>query len=483
MHSLLSRSQSSTDRALVYLFLLAFACLGCQSPWRKTPAGLNGIQVSETTEQGNSNLTAFRNSRIQNPRRSTSDENATASLSDRDSETMDGELESNDVFLAQTLAASKLRKGESYPDPDRMRAMRDRPQKMADGMEISGTKASFDIAQRETDDESEESSDPMPEARVAALSDRGRSKTVASHASGRLTDDETVAQELPTNSKARPLAKANEAESYDVMENGDQPQVIPASHQAPLKTPTPKVDASEGLEDTDWRIHLQQAIEAIQRQQKAVKPTPEIALNLQASERLMNLLLGDLDKAYLPIEDLQQHEQDYFREQVHALYDAFDPAGHPVMARRWSLALASLRKAESFLATGADLELKNLAFCTQVDGFGIVTKFAQNQFQPEQECLLYCEVDNFTTLQVKNGYETQLQGNYEIVEANGRRVAQGLLPMNTDLCSNQRRDYFIVYQLYMPSDISAGKYQLKLTIEDMHGKKFGQSSIDFRVAK
>ncbi len=482
MHSLLFRSQTFTDRALVCFFVSVLASLGCQSPWRKTPANINGIQVAETTDKESHTATSFRNSRIQNPRRTTVDESATASLSDRDSEPMDGELESNDVFLAQTLAASKLRKGESYPDPDRMRAIRDRPQKMADGMEISATKASFDVAQRKSEDEAEEAVEQEAEPQVAELSDRGRSKTVASHASGRLTDEETVAHELPTNSKARPLAKADEGVSQDHLEKGDQPQVVPASHQSPLKTPPPKADAEE-MEDTDWRIHLQRAIEAIQRQQKAFKPTPEIALNLQASERLMNLLLGDLDKAYVPIEDLQQHEQDYFREQVHALYDAFDPAGHPVMARRWSLALASLRKAESFLATGADLELKNLAFCTQVDGFGIVTRFAQNQFQPEQECLLYCEVDNFTTLQVKNGYETQLQGNYEIVESNGRRVAQGLLPMNTDLCNNQRRDYFIVYQLYMPSDISAGKYQLKLTIEDMHGKKFGQSSIDFRVAK
>jgi hypothetical protein len=35
--------------------------------------------------------------------------------------------------------------------------------------------------------------------------------------------------------------------------------------------------------------------------------------------------------------------------------------------------------------------------------------------------------------------------------------------------------------LYMPAKIKPGAYQLRLYIEDLHGRKFGQSEVDFRI--
>ncbi len=95
--------------------------------------------------------------------------------------------------------------------------------------------------------------------------------------------------------------------------------------------------------------------------------------------------------------------------------------------------------------------------------------------------LLYCELDNFQAEQVKDGFETQLQGSYEIVDAGGRRVAELLLPVDSDVCRHQRRDYFIAYRIYMPQQIATGRYQLRLTIEDMKGRKFGQTNLDFQI--
>ena len=37
------------------------------------------------------------------------------------------------------------------------------------------------------------------------------------------------------------------------------------------------------------------------------------------------------------------------------------------------------------------------------------------------------------------------------------------------------------YRLFIPKDLAAGKYTLRLTIEDLKGKKSNQSSIDFKV--
>ncbi|MFN9915789.1 MAG: hypothetical protein ACK53L_24570, partial [Pirellulaceae bacterium] len=63
----------------------------------------------------------------------------------------------------------------------------------------------------------------------------------------------------------------------------------------------------------------------------------------------------------------------------------------------------------------------------------------------------------------------------------GRRVADQLLPMEREICQNHRRDYFIIYHIYMPAQIEPGKYQMRVTIEDMKARKFGQATVDFQV--
>jgi hypothetical protein len=198
---------------------------------------------------------------------------------------------------------------------------------------------------------------------------------------------------------------------------------------------------------------------------------------------MLSLILDDLDSAMTPIESLQAHEQEFFQHEFQALHAATDPKGNPVLNRRWTLALQSHRKAHMSLAAVSNLEVQNATFCTEVDSFGILSKFPQYHFRKDQELLLYCELDNFVSTPVKDGFETQLQGSYEIVDSNGRRVADQLLPMDQHVCRNQRRDYFIAYRMYMPQDIKTGRYTLKLTVEDMRGHKFGQTNVDFQIVQ
>ena len=143
--------------------------------------------------------------------------------------------------------------------------------------------------------------------------------------------------------------------------------------------------------------------------------------------------------------------------------------------------MMSQREATAHLAAVSNLEVRSVAFCTQVDGYGIYQKFAKNHFVPDQDVLLYCEIDNVAAEKVKSGYETQLQGSYEIRDAQGRLVADQELPMEPEVCMNHRRDYFMVYRIYVPTQIPAGNYELRLTIQDKKGGKYGHSSAAFEV--
>jgi hypothetical protein len=199
-------------------------------------------------------------------------------------------------------------------------------------------------------------------------------------------------------------------------------------------------------------------------------------------ERLALMLAGQFDQATAPVAGLQPAEQQYVQQQLAALRALLDPAGSPVRERRWSDALGQLRPAVNQLAAATGrLEVRGTQFCTAVESFGRVTAFPKYEFQPGQQVILYCEVDSFTALQTKEGYETELRGEYSIYNDKDVRVADQELPVDQQTCANYRRDYFIAYRLYLPKRLEPGSYRLQLTIEDGKSERYGQATVPFTI--
>lgn len=266
--------------------------------------------------------------------------------------------------------------------------------------------------------------------------------------------------------------------------------VQPASHESSkgldrsAKPAFTVEEEAEQAEDTlTWQEHLRQAILQLNQSSSQQLAMPQERLRQAMIARLLSLSLNDREAMLDPIEGLQPHEQDYVNYQLSAIFDAVDPEANPVSSRKWSLVMLNQRKANTHLASLSNLEINNMAFCTEVIDFGLTTPFPSNKFLPDQEVLLYLELDNFVCEKSKDGkaYETQLQGSYEIVDSNGRRIADQMLPADSHICKNIRRDYFIAYRIYMPPKVSPGSYTLKLTIEDLKGRKFGQADIQFQI--
>jgi len=233
-----------------------------------------------------------------------------------------------------------------------------------------------------------------------------------------------------------------------------------------------------------WNSSVNEAISKLERDLNDDSTQDEnIRLNQELTLRLLYLANRQLNSAMRPIDGLEVNEKDYFRHQLQALYEAGNPDAMPVKSRRWSLVMNSQRQATNHLAAASSLEVRSLAFCTDVQGFGVLTKFPHYQFKPDQEILLYCELENVLAQQVKAGFETELQGTYEIIDPSGRRVAEQLLPMEKEICQNHRRDYFIIYHIFMPMQIAPGNYQMRVMIEDMKASKFGQANLDFQIQK
>lgn len=252
--------------------------------------------------------------------------------------------------------------------------------------------------------------------------------------------------------------------------------------EAKLSSTTESTLADSSKESLTWEQHLQQAIKQLQKEPESLDG-PQQRIRRQIVSRLLSLSLNDREGMLESIQGLPSQEQDYFNYQLSAFFDSIDPEAPPKSSRKWSLVMLNQRKANSHLAALSNLEINNMAFCTEVIDFGVINPFTSNKFKSSEEVLLYLELDNFVSEKSRDGkgFETQLQGSYEIVDSSGRRIADQTLPTDSHVCKNIRRDYFIAYRIYLPQNITPGNYTLKLTVEDLKGHKFGQSDIQFQI--
>ncbi len=471
--------------------LLSHSLLGCRTPWPGTRASGPNFDDLIEIERRQSNIAGGKQTTAARERNAgESDLAATKNPAARKTLKSTIDLEADDEFftdyeqaspeeqamldqVSQSLLRQPQPQQQKLPVPmNTARNPTSPPSSSRSGAQPSSDQTSPDdsIGMRFTDDENAESvagpeqhSPPNKDFRpnfTKQDSPSPRREAELQPATHAAPKHEGAAAQLP--SYAEPLAENEE----------DAPQ--------PLKK-DPTGDKSD-LSSINFRELGYAMIDQLNKAY-GTATHPDERVDLAKKRRLLNLVLDDLNSAQEPIKDLQPEAADYIRNTFQGLYDATDIGGNPVASRRLTLALQSHRKAMQNLAKLAILEVQHLAFCTEVDSFGVVTKFPHYQFRPDQEVLLYCELENFVSQPVRGGFETQLQGSYEIVDSSGRRVADQILPEDADVCGNQRQDFYIAYRLHLPAEIEPGDYQFKLTIEDMKGQKFGQALIDFKIIR
>jgi hypothetical protein len=231
---------------------------------------------------------------------------------------------------------------------------------------------------------------------------------------------------------------------------------------------------------TDWSTAVADAIAALESQtQEPPRSAQEVTRH--AWLRVLYLAADRRDDALKPIPGIAASEQDFWTEQLYALATYLDTERLTDPARRSAEASRHLTRASARLGEASTLVVKNPAFCTEVSSYGVYTKFKEDSFKAGQAVILYTEVENFKSEETAKGFHTALRSSYQILDAQGRRVAENDLALTEEHCQNHRRDYFIRYFLSVPDRIYPGKYTLQLTIVDTLSQKIGQSSIEFTV--
>jgi hypothetical protein len=144
-------------------------------------------------------------------------------------------------------------------------------------------------------------------------------------------------------------------------------------------------------------------------------------------------------------------------------------------------AAQTLEAAAARLRDAGPLGLAHLAFCTEVNSYGVYKPFEKFEFTAGQEVLLYAEVDGFKAEVHSDGFRTTLSSGYEIVDSKGTTVDTREFGVTEEVCRNRRRDYFIRYQFHLPQQLAAGTYTLRLKMTDALSQKSGEATIDFSI--
>ena len=292
------------------------------------------------------------------------------------------------------------------------------------------------------------------------------------------SDDGDASQEqapAPVVEKTPPPAEVKVESPQTIAAPAATPEANPAVHQAGT------YQSGAWLKARDEVIAQLQEEIAGARSDKA--RAAEVA-HLETLLRMHYALAGRRDDALKPVKELREPEQEFWRSQALGMADLLSADRLANESRRYAVALKSLEEAESHLAAASSLALRNIALCRKVQDFGVIERFKSNDFTRNQEVLLYVEVRNFTARQKDDHqYETELQGSFRVLDRAGTSRAERTLPLDKQTCANLRRDYYIAYRLYIPSELAPGSYTLELTIEDKKGEKSNNALLDFNVTQ
>jgi hypothetical protein len=240
--------------------------------------------------------------------------------------------------------------------------------------------------------------------------------------------------------------------------------------------------ASTAAASDDWQQQLAAAAKALEQELNA-SPSLSTGDRRHVYLRLMHLAAGQCDAALRPIPGMEPAEQEFWSQQLFGLAKYLDIPSQPDRSRRAAEASRYLNDSLPKLAQLASLTVKNIAFCSEVSSYGVLTRFDKAEFQPGQQVLLYAEVENFVTESTPKGHHTALASSYQIFDSRGQRVQEHEFPLTEEFCLNPRRDFFVRYFLRLPDQIYEGQHTLQLTIEDTLGHKVGQAKIEFQVRR
>lgn len=262
----------------------------------------------------------------------------------------------------------------------------------------------------------------------------------------------------------------------EAMERRADVAVMPASYEGQ------PAGANALARQQGWADNLQQAISQLKEKAAHDPRTTEEAYR-HVRLRLMQLAAGEKMEALEPVPGLTPTEQAYWSNQLFTIATLLDHNDVSDDSLRASLAGDQLGAASAKLGELSALSVRNLAFCSEVYGFGDCEPKKPAKFKLGEEVMLYAEIENFRSESTEKGHHASLATSYEVLDKHGNRVEEGEFATVDDYCNRTRRDFYIEYTFTLPKRIYPNQYQLKLVIRDRLSGKIGHAIVDFEITE
>ncbi len=166
------------------------------------------------------------------------------------------------------------------------------------------------------------------------------------------------------------------------------------------------------------------------------KPKTAEDISKQARLRMLYALAGRREEAAKPIPAAPPAMQDFWTKELYGLSVLLDAERTPDTMSRAAEAKQHLSDGIMRIGEMAPLAVRNLSFCTVVQSYGCYTPFKKYEFLPDQEVLLYAEVENFGIESTPKGYHTSLRSSYQILDRSGQRIADHAISTTEEYCQN-----------------------------------------------
>jgi hypothetical protein len=141
----------------------------------------------------------------------------------------------------------------------------------------------------------------------------------------------------------------------------------------------------------------------------------------------------------------------------------------------------SLQVATELLRGPGRFQVRGLAFCSRIRGFGNIDRVQANTFGAGQAVLLYSEVEHFFSDPVPGGFRTRISSVIDLLDANGRLAWSQDFGVVEDTSTGPRRDYFMSYRFHLPHSIKAGVYSVRLTLCDELANRSASGAIALSI--
>ncbi len=232
--------------------------------------------------------------------------------------------------------------------------------------------------------------------------------------------------------------------------------------------------------DGTWQKHVENGLRLFKRQVEETQETSQRETDL-AKLMLLYLILGERDAA---LKEAKKAEtlQGFWLQELYGLSLLLDATLIADREARFAEALRHLEDALSDLREECPLVVRNLSFVTDIQSYGVYTPFETEKFSPGQRVLLYAEVENLRSEATARGYHTACKTRVEIFDREGTRVVLEEFPVTEEYCRNRRRDFFLGFELELPTYLRPGRHTLELTVTDLHSGRMGRSAVEFEVS-